>query len=61
MLDKLNKFKSVANKHCELLNDFCFKAAYFKDISIVLELNEIGLSFTKTKSFDFEEIFYIID
>ena len=61
MSDKLNSIKKIADQYGELLSNICFKAPYCKDISIVLELNESGLSFTRIKSADFEEFFYIIE
>lgn len=61
MLEKLHKCKKIANKHGELLSDFSFKADYFKDITITMELNEAGIKFTKIKSKDFETYYYIID
>lgn len=61
MSNKLNSIKKIADQYGELLSNFCFKAPYYKDISVVLELNESGLSFTRIKSADFEEFFYIIE
>lgn len=64
-ISKIEKVKLIADKHGKLWGNeiigLCIESSYYKDVNIVMELNNSGLNFTKKRSIDCETFFYIID
>ena len=64
-ISKIEKVKLIADKNGKLWGNevigLCIESSYYKDINMVVELNNAGLSFTKKRSTDCETFFYMID
>lgn len=66
MLSKVEQIKEIAHQYGKLSGkaeyNYCIEADYYNDVSIVLALNNAGLSYKRNRSLnDCEKFFYLID